>query len=68
MTVHRANWSDVEAALLRIERGESDVDDANLLRAIVTIAKGLLTGDAIPLAGESDAPLYIEDWEKCPVP
>ena len=63
-TVHRVTWEDIEAALLRIERGEPGPDDANLLRAIAHIAKGLLTGDAPPLVGENDAPLFIEDWEK----
>ena len=63
-TVHRVTWEDVEAALLRIERGEPGPDDANLLRAVATIAKGLLTGDAPPLVGENDTPLFIEDWEK----
>ena len=59
--IHRVTWVDVEAALDRVERGLSGVDDANLLRSIVIITKGLLTGDAPPLVGEDDAPLYIEE-------
>jgi len=62
--VHRVTWEDVDIALERVEMGASNVDDANLLRAIAHIAKGLLTGDAPPLVGENDAPLFIEDWEK----
>jgi len=62
--IHRITWEDVEAALLRVERGEPGPDDANLLRAIAVVAKGLLTGDAPPLVREGDAPLFIDDWEE----
>ena len=53
-TIHKVTWEDTDAALVRIE-GAGLVDDANLLRALLDVLRGLLSGTA----PEGDAALYI---------
>jgi len=53
-TIHRVTWDDTDAALARIEAAGL-VDEANLLRALLDVLRGLLAG-AMPEGSEA---LYI---------